>query len=72
MQLYEEYKGRVQFVIVDLDRRRSAAQKDLLRKFYRGYIPHVTILDKTGKPVYDAAGEVEKSTLAGILDGAMK
>ncbi len=60
------------FVIVDLDRSRSAAQQELLKKFYRGYIPHVTILDKRGKPLYDEAGEVEESQLAALLDKALK
>ncbi len=60
MELYEKYIGRVQFVIVVLDRNRSAAQRDLLKKYYRGYIPHVTM--------YDQAGEVDESALAGIRD----
>ena len=72
MRLYEQYKDRVRFVIVDLDRSRSAAQKELEEKFYRGYIPHITILDKTGKAVYDSAGEVDESVLAGILDKTLK
>lgn len=62
----------MQFVIVDLDRSRSAAQKELQKKFYRGYIPHITILDGTGKAVYDSAGEVEESTLAPILDRVLR
>lgn len=72
MRLYEQYKGRVRFVIVDLDRSRSAAQKELVEKYYRGYIPHVTILDRAGKAVYDSAGEVEGSQLAEVLDRTLK
>ena len=72
VQLYERYKGRVRFVIVDLDAGRSAAQAQLVRKFYRGYIPHVTILVQDGKVLYNVAGEVEESTLASILDKALK
>lgn len=72
MSLYEKYQGRVQFVIVDLDRGRSAAQKELQKKFYRGYIPHVTILDKTGMAAYDRAGEVDESKLAEILGRLLK
>ncbi len=71
MQLYERFKGRVHFVIVDLDRSRSAAQQELIRKYYRGYIPQVTILDKRGKPVYDAAGEVDEPALAARLDALL-
>ena len=60
------------FVIVDLDLRRSPAQEALVKKYYRGSIPHVTILDRTGKAAYDAAGEVEESTISAILDRISK
>ncbi len=60
------------FVIVDLDRSRSAAQQELLKKFYRGYIPHVTILNKSGKPVYNSSGEVDETTISTILDAALR
>lgn len=59
-------------MIVDLDRGRSAAQKQLMQKYYRGYIPHVTILDKNGKVLYDAAGEVEEPALVSILEKAVQ
>src|SRR5882672_7972505 len=35
VSLYEKYKGRVQFVIVDLDHRLSPAQEDLRKKYYK-------------------------------------
>ena len=72
MQLYGRYKGRVRFVIVDMDAGRSAAQEAVVKKYYRGYIPHVTILVQDGKVLYNVAGEVEESTLASILDKALK
>ncbi len=59
-------------MIVDLDRSRSAAQQELLKKYYRGYIPHVAILDRHGKPVYDEAGEAEESQLVAMMDKALK
>jgi hypothetical protein len=62
----------VQFVIVDLDRSRSAAQAELIKKYYRGYIPHVTILDRHGKAVYDEAGEASRAALSAILDRALQ
>ncbi len=60
------------FVIVDLDLRRSVAQQELVKKYYQGYIPHVTVLDKAGKPVYNSSGEVEESKLSPILDASLK
>jgi hypothetical protein len=40
------FKGRVQFVIVDIDHSLSPAQKELKKKYFRGYIPHVVVLDR--------------------------
>jgi len=62
----------VQFVIIDLDKQRSAEQQQLVRKYYKGYIPHVVVLDKAGEAVYDSAGEVEESDLSAILDRSLK
>jgi len=39
VELYEKYKGRVQFVIIDLDQRLTAPQEELRKKYYTGYIP---------------------------------
>ena len=51
----EKYKDRVNFVVVDLDVRSSPAQQELVKKYYTGTIPHVTVLDRNGKAVYDDA-----------------
>ncbi len=72
MHLYEKYRGRVNFVIIDLDRKRSPAQQELVKKYYQGYIPHVMILDSSGKTVYNSAGEVAESGVSAILDGLLK
>jgi hypothetical protein len=55
-----------------LDLKRSPAQQQLVNKYYRGYIPHVTILDRTGRPVYNDSGEVDESKISTILDEALK
>jgi thioredoxin-related protein len=69
--LYEKYKDRVNFVVVDLDRKVSSAQRELVDKYFRGYIPHVVILNKSGKAIYDDSGEVEESKVASILSKAL-
>ena len=70
--MYQKYKGRVHFVIVDLDLKRSPAQQELVKKYYLGYIPHVTILDRSSQPVYNDSGEVDESKLSAILDASLK
>jgi hypothetical protein len=72
VSLYERYKGRVQFVVVDLDRKLSPAQQELQSKYYRGYIPHVVVLNRSGGALYDSSGEVEENVISGILDKALQ
>ena len=72
VSLYEKYKGRVQFVIVDLDHSVSSAQQELQKKYYRGYIPHVVVLDAQGAALYNQSGEVEEGTISGFLDKALR
>jgi hypothetical protein len=72
VSLYDKYRGRVNFVIVDLDRKRSPEQQELVRKYYQGSIPHVTVLKKNGDTVYDSAGEVDEARISQILDQALK
>ena len=59
-------------MIVDLDLKRSPAQQQLVKKYYQGYIPHVVVLDKTGKALYNSAGEVDEATISSLLDRALK
>lgn len=72
VSLYEKYRGRVQFVVVDLDQDLSPAQAELKKKYYRGYIPHVVVLDASGNAVYNSSGEVEENVISGLLDKALR
>jgi thioredoxin-like negative regulator of GroEL len=72
VELYEKYKGKVQFAVVDLDKPRSPAQEDLVKKFYKGYIPHVTVLDPDGKVAYNNSGEVDADEISKVLDKILK
>ena len=71
VELYGKYRGRVNFVIIDLDKGATAEQSELVKKYYQGSIPHVVILDKSGKSVYDAAGEVSEGEISEVLDKAL-
>ena len=70
--LYEKYKGRVQFVVIDLDHRLSPAQEELKNKYFRGYIPHVIVLDGSGSAIYNSSGEVEDAVISGLLDKSLR
>ena len=72
VSLYEKYKGRVQFVIVDINDRLAPAQKELKEKYFRGYIPHVVVLDASGVARYNSSGEVDEAVISGLLDKALR
>jgi len=72
VSLYEKYKGRVQFVVIDLDQYLSRQQQDLRKRYFRGSIPHVVVLDGSGNALYSLPGEVAEEAIAGLLDKALR
>jgi hypothetical protein len=72
VELYGRYQGKADFIVVDLDTEISDDQKELKTRFYRNYVPHVTIMDGQGKVLYDSSGEVGTDNLSKILDRALQ
>lgn len=72
VSLYQKYRGRVNFVIVDLDQPLSPQHVQLRERYYQGSIPHVVIFDGHGKTVYNQAGEVAEEDVAAMLERALK
>ena len=72
VSLYERYKGRVNFVVIDLDQKRSREQDDLQHQYFHGSIPHVVVLDAKGAPAYDRSGEVDEAVISGVLDKLLR
>jgi thiol-disulfide isomerase/thioredoxin len=72
VDLYEKYRGQVQFVVIDLDQKHPAVQDELVKKFFKGRIPHVVVLSRDGKPDYNASGEVDEGQISKILDRALQ
>jgi hypothetical protein len=58
--LYRSHGSEARFLIVDLDHI-SGAQRPLVERFHKGAIPTVAFLDRSGRPVYDEAGETAAS-----------
>ena len=71
VELYAKYKDRVNFVVIDLDLPHSGEQQQLMKRFYRGYIPHVVVLGKQGDTLYDSSGEVSSSEIERIFDKSL-
>ncbi len=71
VELYEKYEGNIDFIIVDLDSKISNEQNELRERFYRNYIPHVTIIGANGSVLYNRSGEIGNDLLSSILDKAL-
>ena len=67
VELYNKYRNQVHFVVVDLDAKRSPEQQKLVKEFYKGYIPHVVVLDANGNPLYNSSGEVESKEIEAVF-----
>jgi len=67
VELYNKYRNQVHFVVVDLDAKRSPGQQKLVKQFYKGYIPHVVVLDANGNPLYNSSGEVESKQIEAVF-----
>lgn len=59
-------------MIIDLDKQRSADHQRLVKEYYRGYIPHVVVLDGSGRAVYNESGEISESRISDTLDNLLK
>jgi hypothetical protein len=71
VRLYGRYRGRVQFVIVDLDHRPFPAQKEVKKKHFPG-IPHVVGLDTPGSALCNRSGELDDAVISNLLDEALR
>ncbi len=71
VDLYNKYRGRVNFVVIDNDIPQSAAQQELVKRYFHGYIPHVVVLGKDGHALYDAAGEIETERIESLFEKAL-
>ena len=72
VDLYAAHKGQVQFIIIDIDGYLSREQRALKKQYFQGRIPHVLVLDRSGNPLYNRAGEVDSAVISRLLDQALR
>src|ERR1700756_3722593 len=70
VELYNKYRSQVHFVVIDLDIQRSPEQQKLVKQYYKGYIPHVVVLDAHGEPLYNQSGEVDSGVIEDLFKRA--
>ena len=63
VELYHKHRAQIHFVVIDLDVPRSAEQQKLVKEYYKGYIPHVLVLDARGQALYNQSGEVDSKVI---------
>jgi hypothetical protein len=67
VERYDKYRSQVHFVVVDLDAQRSPEQQELVKEYYKGYIPRVLVLGAHGEPLYNQAGEVDSRIIEDLF-----
>ena len=71
VELYNKYRSQVHFVVIDLDVQRSPEQQKLVKQYYKGYIPHVLVLDARGEALYNQSGEVDSQHIEEIFKNSL-
>lgn len=71
VDLYSKYRSKVHFVVIDLDVQRSPEQQELVKQYYKGYIPHVLLLDAHGEVLYNQSGEVDSEHIEDIFRNSL-
>jgi len=71
VELYNKYRSRVHFVVIDLDIQRSPEQQKLVKQYYKGYIPNILVLDAHGEALYNQNGEVDSESISNIFQKAL-
>jgi hypothetical protein len=59
-------------VVIDLDVQRSPDQQQLVEQYYKGYIPHVLVLDARGETLYDQSGEVDSRVIEDLFNKSLR
>jgi len=69
VDLYRKINAKeLKFIVVDVDHAPNDDAKNLVRTYYKGYIPSEVLLDKKGKVVWNHDGEVELSVIKSQVD----
>jgi hypothetical protein len=73
VSLYQKFRSKkLKFIVVDVDHPANDNAKTLIKKFYKGYIPCQTILDKNGNMSWRSDGEVSEKQVSSKLDEQLK
>ena len=70
---YQRFKDQpIKFVLIDVDHAAAGQPRDLLKRYYSGYIPCEVIIDSGGKLLWSQNGEVDQKVLQTRLEAALR
>jgi hypothetical protein len=67
VQLYGKHHDDTKFIIVNVDNP-NASSRELVKKYYPGYVPAQILVDKTGQTVWSQVGEVSRKKIGGQIN----
>lgn len=69
VDLYRKINSKdLKYIVIDVDHAPNDDAKNLIKTYYRGYIPSEVLLDKSGKIVWNHDGECELSVVKSAVD----
>jgi hypothetical protein len=64
VDIYKQFKtSKIKFVVIDVDHVKTESARQMLKNYYLGYIPQQVLLDKNGKKLWSANGEVDSKVI---------
>lgn len=71
VELYSKRKDNTKFIIVNVDGPHTDGGKELIKKYYPGYVPAQLLIDRDGHLLWSQIGEISRRKLSGALNGMM-
>lgn len=73
VDLYRKNRSsQIKFVVVDVDHATTPECKQLLKDWYKGYIPAQTLLDRNGNKVWNQIGETDSKVMQAQVDKVLE
>jgi hypothetical protein len=67
VQLYAKHHDDTKFIIVNVDNPDPSA-RELIKKYYPGYVPAQLLMNKQGHTVWSQVGEISRKKLGGQIN----
>ena len=70
---YNKLRDRdVKFIVINVDKPANKEAEDLIKKYYKGYIPCQTVIDSDGTTTWSKVGEVSENEVTKQISKNLK